>query len=125
MKSIKSVLNWILFVPVCAMSVALITICGLNPDSINDIFATDLNGIAEIIAFSVLGLFLACFVFSLFDRKTSPVHLLKKNYFCGALAFVSAFGLVCTAALDVTAMIQLGTITVMPIVTAVFAALSG
>ena len=125
MKSIKSVLNWILFVPVCAMAVALITICGLNPDSIKDIFATDLNGIAEIIAFSVLGLFIACFVFSLFDRKTSPVHLLKKNYFCGVLSFLCAFGLVCTAALDVTAMVQLGVITVMPIVTAAFAALGG
>ncbi len=125
MKSIKSLVKWILFVPVSLMSVALITICGISPDAVKNYFTTDMNGIAEIIAFSVLGLFLACFVLSLFDRTTSPVHLLKKNYFSGAVSFITAFGLASTAALDVTSMVQTGSIELMPVITAVFTILSG
>ncbi|MBQ8001223.1 MAG: oligosaccharide repeat unit polymerase [Ruminococcus sp.] len=125
MKSVKSLIKWILFVPVCLMSVALITISGLNPDVITTYFATDINGISEIIAFSVLGLFLACFVISLLDKTTSPVHMLKKNFFCGVASFVGAFGLASSAALDVTTMIQTGALEVMPVITAVFTALSG
>ncbi len=125
MKSIKSLVKWILFVPVCLMSVALIIISGLSPDTVTNYFATDMNGIAEIIAFSVLGLFLACFVLSLFDRTTSPVYLLKKNYFTGSVSFITAFGLASTAALDITSMIQTNSIALMPAITAVFTILSG
>lgn len=125
MKSIKSLVKWILFVPVCLMSVALTVICGLFPDTAADYLTTDANGIAEIIAFSVLGLFVVCFVLSLFDKMTSPVHMLKKNFFCGAAAFVSAFGLAATAALDITTSIQSGSVEFMTVLTAVFTALSG
>lgn len=125
MKSIKSLIKWILFVPICLMSVALITICGVSPEAVTNYFTTDINGIAEIIAFSVLGLFVACFVLSLFDRTTSPVHLLKKNYFSGVFAFIGAFGLASTAALDVTSMVQTGSVELMSVITAVFTVLSG
>ncbi len=125
MKSIKSLVKWILFVPVCLLSVALITIYGLYPAEVKDFFTTDVNGIAEIIQFSVLGLFLVCFVLSLFDKTTSPVHMLRKNFFCGATAFVSAFALAATAALDVTNMIQTDSFEIMTVLTAIFTALSG
>ncbi len=125
MKSIKSLVKWILFVPVCLLSVALITIYGLYPAEVKDFFTTDVNGIAEIIEFSVLGLFLVCFVLSLFDRTTSPVHILRKNYFCGATAFIGAFALAATAALDVTDMVQINNFELMTAITAGFTALSG
>ncbi len=125
MKSVKSLIKWILFVPVCAMSVALAIISGANAELAQSYFATDTNGIAEIIAFSILGLFLACFVLSLFDKTTSPVHLLRKNYFCGICAFIGAFAFAATAALDITTMIQINIIDVMSMITAVFTALAG
>ena len=86
MKSISSLIKWILFIPVCMLSVIVALFEGINPGSVSNFFATNSNGLAGIIAFSVLGLFVACFVISLFDRKTSPVHILRKNPVCGVLA---------------------------------------
>lgn len=125
MKSVKSLVKWIFFVPVCVMAVALTVISGASPALAQDFFGTDMNGIAEVIAFSILGLFLVCFVLSLFDKTTSPVHLLRKNYFSGICAFVAAFAFAATAALDITTMIQINTIDIMSMITAVFTALAG
>ncbi len=125
MKSVKSLVKWILFVPVCIMSVTLTIISCANPELSKNFLATDMNGIAEIVAFSILGLFVVCFALSLFDRTTSPLHLLRKNYFCGITAFVAAFAFAATAALDVTTMIQLNMIDIMSMITSVFTALSG
>lgn len=106
MKSINSLIKWILFVPVCVLSVAIAFFNGLHEGSVADFFATNRNGVAEIIAFSVLGLFIACFVISLFDRRTSPVHMLRKNYFCGVTAIGAALAMAASAAFDVTNIIN-------------------
>ncbi|MBR2724975.1 MAG: hypothetical protein IKB72_06010 [Ruminococcus sp.] len=106
MKSVSSLIKWILFVPVCLLSVAIALFNGLYPDSVTEFLATNRNGVAEIIAFSVLGLFLACFVISLFDRKMSPAHLLRKNYFCGVVSVGAALAMAANAAFDVTNMVN-------------------
>ncbi len=105
MKSVSSLIKWILFVPVCLLSVVLAFFNGLYPDSVSEFFATNRNGVAEIVAFSVLGLFVACFLISLFDRKISPAHMLKKNYFCGVVSVVAALAMAANAAFDVTNLI--------------------
>lgn len=125
MKSINSILKWILFVPVCIMSVVISLFNGLMPGTVPDFFATDQNGIAGIIAFSVLGLFVVCFILSLFDKKTSPVHLLKKNYFCGAVAIAAALAMAGCAAYEVTQMVNAGLFEIMTVVTALFTAIGG
>lgn len=106
MKSVSSLIKWILFVPVCLLSAAIALFNGLYPDSVTDFLATNRNGVAEIIAFSVLGLFIACFVISLFDRKMSPAHLLRKNYFCGVVSVGAALSMAANAAFDVTNMVN-------------------
>lgn len=121
----KSLIKWILFVPVCLMSVLLVLLSGLAPDMVTNLFSTDINGIAEIISFAVLGLFLVCFVISLFERKTAPVYLLKKNYFAGVTGVLSAFALAATAALDVTTLVRATELDVLGIINIVFTALSG
>ncbi len=125
MKSINSLIKWILFVPVCLMSLTIAVLNGAMPGTVPEFFGTDQNGIAEIIAFSVLGLFVVCFALSLFDRKTSPVHLLKKNPFCGVVAVTSALAMAACAAYELTQMINSDTLEFMPIVTIMFTAVSG
>ncbi len=125
MKSINSLIKWILFVPVCLMSVTIAVLNGAMPGIIPEFFGTDQNGIAEIIAFSVLGLFAVCFALSLFDRKTSPVHLLKKNPFCGVVAVTSALAMAACAAYELTQMINADTLEFMPIITIMLTAVSG
>lgn len=125
MKSINSIFKWILFVPVCLMSVVITLFNGLMPGTVPDFFATDQNGIAGIIAFSVLGLFIVCFLLSLFDRKTSPVHLLKKNYFCGIVAIASAIAMAGCAAYEFTQMLNSGSFEIMTALTALFTAIGG
>lgn len=125
MKSINSLIKWILFVPVCLMSLTIAVLNGAMPGKVPEFFGTDQNGIAEIIAFSVLGLFVVCFALSLFDRKTSPVHLLKKNVFCGVVAVASALTMAACAAYELTQMINADTLEFMPIVTIMFTAVSG
>ncbi len=125
MRSINSLIKWILFVPVCLMSVVIAVLNGLMPDTVPAFFATDQNGIAEIIAFSVLGLFLVCFGISLFDRKTSPVHLLKKNPYCGVAAVASALAMAACAAFELTQMINADSIEVVSVMTILFTAVSG
>ncbi|MBQ4568600.1 MAG: hypothetical protein IJA62_00860 [Ruminococcus sp.] len=125
MKSINSLIKWILFVPVCLMSVTIAALNGSMPGTIPDFFGTDQNGIAEIIAFTVLGLFIVCFVLSLFDRKTSPVHMLRKNPFCGVVAVTSALAMAACAAYELTLMINAGTVELMPVITIMFTAVSG
>ncbi len=125
MKSINSLIKWILFVPVCLMSVTIAALNGAMPGTIPDFFGTDQNGIAEIIAFTVLGLFIVCFVLSLFDRKTSPVHLLRKNPFCGVVAVTSALTMAACAAYELTLMINAETIEIMSVITIMLTAVSG
>lgn len=106
MKSISSLIKWILFVPVCIMSVMITFFNGLYPGSVSEFFGTTNNGVAGMVAFSVLGLFLLGFVVSLFDRKTSPVHMLRKNVFCGIMAVAAAITMAANAAFDLTGMIN-------------------
>ncbi len=125
MKSVNSLIKWILFVPVCLMSVTIAVLNGAMPGIVSDFFGTDQNGIAEIIAFTVLGLFVVCFALSLFDRKTSPVHLLRKNPFCGVVAVTSALAMAACAAYELTQLINSDTLEVMPVLTIMFTAVSG
>jgi len=126
MKSVNSLIKWILFVPVCLMSVAISFFNGLHPGSVADFFATNTNGVAEIIAFSVLGLFIICFIISLFDRKTSPVHMLKKNIFCGVTALLTAVSMAANAAFDITEMINGNSdLRAMSVITALVTAVAG
>lgn len=126
MKSISSLIKWILFVPVCLLSVIISLFNGLYPGSVAEFFATNRNGVAEIIAFSVLGLFLVSFVISLFDRKVSPVHMLHKNYFCGVTSVGAALAMAANAAFEVTNMINSSDpIRVIPVITVFLTGLSG
>ncbi|MBQ4105562.1 MAG: hypothetical protein IJC86_04150 [Clostridia bacterium] len=121
----KTLIKWILFVPVCLLSVLLMFFASFAPETVTRLFATDINGVNEIIAFLVLGLFLVCFAVSFFERKLSPVYVLKKNFFAGITGLLAAFSLAASAALEVTDMVQTGEFGVLGIITAVFTALSG
>lgn len=126
MKSINSLLKWILFVPVCIMSVTITFFNGLFPGSVSEFFATTDNGVAGIVAFSVLGLFVFSFLISLFDRKISPVHMLRKNVFCGVMAVAAAITMAANAAFDLTSMINADEpFKVMTIITVLLTGVSG
>ncbi|MGN0452203.1 MAG: hypothetical protein ACI4GZ_00190 [Ruminococcus sp.] len=120
----KPIVKWILFVPVCVLSVVLAVFNCIAPQTVSSMFSTNSDGIAKMLIFAVLGVFFAMFIFSLFERKISPVHLLKKNYFSGVFALLSAFALAANIALDVTAMIRTGDFDVMAVITTVFSVLT-
>jgi len=61
----------------------------------------------------------------LFDKKTSPAHLLKKNYVCGGLAVLTAMAMAAGAAYEVRNMINTDDIRIMSVITAILAAVSG
>lgn len=120
----KSLIKWIFFVPVFLLSVVLMLFVSITPQTVTGLFATDINGIAELISFGVLGLFVVCYIVSLFDRHSSPIFVLGKNVFAGACGVLTAFALAATAALDVANFVQMGVYDVVDIVTAVFTLLA-
>lgn len=89
----KAIINWIFLIPVLVFSVGIELYTTLNPSGAQSFFGMDINGISEIIIISIVALFALTFVLSLFDRKTSPVHILKHNYPAGISAVVAAFAL--------------------------------
>lgn len=106
MKSINSLIKWIFFVPVFALSLAIALFNGFSSGAAASSLGTNQNGLAQIITFAVLGLFAVCFVASLFDRKTSPAHILRKNIFCGVTSIGAALAMAAHAAFDVTNLIN-------------------
>lgn len=125
MKSISSLVKWILFVPVSLMSIGLTLFSLIAPDSFYSVFSGDRNAVAKIVTLAILGLFVVSFILALFDRKTSPAHLLRKNYVAGALAVITAMSMAAGAAYEVTQMINSDNLRIMSVVNAVLAALSG
>ncbi len=110
----KAIIKWVLFVPVCLLSSMLMLFTGLN--STGTFLGFTANTAAETVIFTILGMFVLFFIISLFDRTTSPVHLLKKNLFCGVTSIITAFLLAASAALDFTAMVREGAFDVMGII---------
>ena len=89
----KAIVNWILLIPVLIFSVGIELFTALDPVGAQNFFGMDINGISEIIIIAIVALFALTFVLSLFDRKTSPVHILRHNYPAGICAVISAFAL--------------------------------
>ncbi len=125
MKSIYSLVKWILFVPVFLMSAGLTIFSAAAPETFAGVFSGDRNTVAKIVTVAILGLFVVSFVLSLFDKKTSPAHLLKKNYAAGIFAVISAMAMAASAAFDVTQMLNSDEVRIMSVVTAALAALGG
>lgn len=115
----KSIVKWILFVPVCLLSSLLMLFVGISGDS-GSFLGFNMNSASEVVIYLTLGLLAALFILSFFDRTTSPVHLLKKNYFCSVTAIASAFLLAATAALDFTSMFRDASYGVADVLTSVF-----
>lgn len=120
----RSIVKWIIFVPVCLLSLLLIFFSCLAPESVHGMLGADANSVARIVAFAVVGVFALFVLFSLFDRSTSPIHLLKKNYFCGITGVLSAFTMAAIVALDASSMFRTGEIDVMSVLTLIFTALA-
>ena len=89
----KAIINWIVLIPVLVLAVGAELFTSVSPEGAKNFFGTDINGVSEIIIFSLIGLFALLLIFSLFDRRTSPVHLIKKNYAAGVCAVIAAFAL--------------------------------
>ncbi len=101
----KSIVKWVLFVPVCLLSSLLMLFVGIS--GVNGSFlGFNMNSASEAVIYSTLALLAVLFILSFFDRTTSPLHLLNKNYFCSITAILSAFLLAATAALDFTSMFR-------------------
>ena len=89
----KAIINWIVLIPVLVLAVGVEFFTALNPEGAQSFFGMDADGISEIIIISLVALFALFFILSLFDRKTSPVHLIKRNYVAGSTGVIVAFSL--------------------------------
>lgn len=90
----KAIINWIVLIPVLILTVGIELFTALDPQGAQSFFGKDLNGISEIVLIAVVVLFALFFIMSLFDRKTSPVHILRHNYVAGICSVIAAFSLV-------------------------------
>lgn len=120
----RSIVKWIIYVPVCLLSLLLIFFSCLAPESVQTMLGVDANSVARIVTFATVGVFVLFVLFSIFDRSTSPVHLLKKNYFCGITGVLSAFSMAAIVALDASSMFRTGEVGVMSILTIIFTVLA-
>ena len=82
-----------ILIPVLILAVGVELFAAINPDGAQKFFGLDADGISEIIIIALVVLFALFFVLSLFDRKTSPVHLIRRNYVAGASGVIAAFSL--------------------------------
>ncbi len=114
----RSIIKWVIFVPVCMLT-SLLTLF-VNTNSAGTFLGFTQNSAAQLVMYAVLGLVVLFFIISLFDRKTSPVHLLKKNIFCGIAAILSAFLFAADAALGVTEMTKAASFEAMDIIICLF-----
>ena len=123
----KAIINWIVLIPVLVLAVGAEFFTSFSPEGAKSFFGKDVNGVSEIIIFALIGLFVLLLLFSLFDRKTSPVHLLKKNYAAGVSAVIAAFALAGDTAAGVAEGLRgsgLGTMDVLVMVVSAFAAVA-
>ncbi len=123
----KAIINWIILIPVLILTVGIELFAALNPEGASSFFGMDTNGISEIILIAIVALFALFFVLSLFDRKTSPVHLLKHNYFAGVSAVIAAFSLAGGTAATVAESIRgsaLGTMDIILVIVSALAAIA-
>lgn len=89
----KAIINWIVLIPVMILAVGIEFFTALSPEGASNFFGMDTNGISEIIIIAIVALFGLFFILSLFDRKTSPVHILRHNYAAGIFSVIAAFSL--------------------------------
>ncbi len=89
----KAIINWIILIPVLILAVGVELFTAFNPEGAQSFFGMDTNGISEIILIAIVVLFAVFFILSLFDRKTSPVHILRHNYAAGVCGVIAAFSL--------------------------------
>ena len=123
----KAIINWIILIPVLILTVGVELFSALNPEGAQKFFGMDTNGISEIILISIVVLFALFFLLSFFDRKTSPVHLLKHNYVAGVSAVIAAFSLAGKTAADVAESFRgasLGTMDIIVVAVSAFAAIA-
>ena len=123
----KAIINWIILIPVLILTVGIELFVALNPEGAQNFFGMDTNGISEIILIAIVALFALFFILSLFDRKTSPVHLLKHNYIAGVSAVIAAFSLAGGTAATVAESIRgsaLGTMDIIQVIVSAFAAVA-
>ncbi|MDO4420003.1 MAG: hypothetical protein Q4B92_06525 [Ruminococcus sp.] len=89
----KAIINWIILIPVLILAAGIELFTALNPEGAQSFFGMDTNGISEIILIAIVALFGLFFILSLFDKKTSPVHILRHNYAAGVCGVIAAFSL--------------------------------
>lgn len=123
----KAIINWIILIPVLILTVGIELFAALNPQGASNFFGMDANGISEIILIAIVALFALFFIISLFDRKTSPVHILRHNYFAGVSAVIAAFSLAGDTAATVAESFRgsaLGAVDVVLVIVSAFAAIA-
>ena len=120
----KAIINWIILIPVLVLTVGIELFVALNPEGATSFFGMDTNGISEIILIAIVVLFALFFILSLFDRKTSPVHLLKHNYVAGVSAVIAAFSLAGSTAATVAESIRGSALASMDIILVIVSALA-
>ncbi len=119
----KSTIKWIVFVPVCLVSVLLMLLVGLSSGG-SAVAGITMNTAAEIVIYSFLCMYLLFVVLSFFDKQTARMHLLLKNPFCGVTSMLSAFLLAAGSALEITSMAAKSAFSVMGIATSLLTLLS-
>ncbi len=123
----KAIINWIILIPVLILTVGVELFTALNPAGAQNFFGMDANGISEIILIAIVALFALFFLLSFFDRKTSPVHILKHNYIAGVSAVIAAFSLAGNTAATVAESLRgsaLGTMDIIVLAASAFAAIA-
>jgi len=123
----KAIINWIILIPVLILTVGVELFTALNPTGAQSFFGMDANGISKIILIAIVVLFALFFLLSIFDRKTSPVHILRHNYVAGVSAVIAAFSLAGNTAATVAESFRgspLGAMDVVLVVVSAFAAIA-
>ena len=123
----KAIINWIVLIPVLILAVGVELFSALTPEGAQKFFGMDTNGISEIILIAIVVLFALFFLLSFFDRKTSPVHILRHNYIAGVSAVIAAFSLAGNTAANVAESFRgsaLGTMDIILVVVSAVAAIA-
>lgn len=120
----KAIINWIVLVPVLVLSISVELFTALNPDGAQSFFGMDVNGITEIVIIAVVALFAVFYLLSLFDRKTSPVHLLRHNYPAGICCVIAAFSLIGGTAANVAEAVRANGLSAIEIIVTLASALA-
>lgn len=120
----KAIINWIVLIPVLVLSISVELFTALNPEGAQSFFGMDVNGITEIVIIAVVALFVVFYLLSLFDRKTSPVHLLRHNYPAGICCVIAAFSLIGGTAANVAEAVRANGLSAIEIIVTLASALA-